>query len=217
MAEEPALIRLLREAVEEEVTASLASTVLFAALTRWGSRIPQSFVEVVEFVDGPLKGALADHLGAERAATRCRAIERRLRFAELPTGVVSSAAAAAFEEPTTRSMPQVKGAVALRVLSGTPTLALVVVSTLGAERVRGVDAGENAAVLLVDATDPPSVSDEAVVAEARRAPLTVVWGTDADDGARLLAALRAAGVEPLGLDSEEGVGPLLDLLRSRAG
>lgn len=217
MAGEPALIRLLRESLEEELPLGVASGVLFRALSAWGPRIPSTFIEVVELLDGPLFDALAQRVGAERAGELKGLLERRLRLAELPTGTFASSELRHFEENTTRALPKMRGAVPLRVASGTPTLAVLVASTLGPTRVRGAQADDSDALLLVDATDPPRWSDAKMRAIARGAPLTLLWGADTDAGRHLSSMLVSEGVTPMQFDTEHGVEPLLDVLRSRAG
>jgi hypothetical protein len=217
MAAEPAFVRLLRETLEEELPEGIAAAVLFRALADWGARVPSSFGEVLQLVDGPLAAALAERLGAARADALRGALERRLRLAERPTDTVAAPEPWRFDEATTRALPKLGRAVGLRVASGTPTLAALVAASLGPDRVRGASAGETDALFLVDATDPPDWSEAEVLAAAGRAALTLLWGADTDAGRRLAARLAREGVEHLGFDTAHGVEPLLDVVRSRAG
>lgn len=214
MSGEPPFIRVLRESLEAEVTPSVASAALFAGLAAWGPRVPASFVEVVDLVHGPLRAQLAARVGAERAAQLTRELEQRLRLAEMPTGVVAAAPRERFEEPTTHSMPKLSGPVDVRVIAGSPTLETLMVSALGPDRVAFVD---EAAMLILDASDPPTSWGAELERLAHAAPTVCVYGTDLPAGRDAAKRLDSAKVAFLGFDTEHGAAPILDLIRARTG
>jgi len=214
MSGEPAQIRVLREAVEDTVPGSVASAAMFAALSKWGPRVPASFLEVVDLVRGPLAEELAARLGAERAAQLVKTLEQRLSLAEQPTGTVSAAPRARFEEVPTTSMPKASGPVRLRVITGSPSLATLIVSSIGATRVELSDAPD---LLLLDAHDAPESWGAELERAAHDATTVVVFGADLSAGEAVGKRLRSANVAFVGFESEHGVAPILDLIRSRAG
>jgi hypothetical protein len=214
VTEEPAVIGILREALEGELPDSMASRVLFAALSAWGGRVPGTFVEVLDVVQGPLRQVLAAELGGDRARAVVRTLENRLRFSEMPTGLVATLPKGAFEDPPTAAIPKAAGPVSLKVIAKTPTLAALVVSVLGPARVMVTD---EPAILLIDASDPPGAWAADLEARAKQSTLTVVYGTDLPEAAPLLSRLHAAGVSYLGFSTAHGAAPILDLIRSRAG
>ena len=214
MGEEPAVIGILRESLEGELPEGIASRVLFAALSAWGGRVPGTFVEVLDVVQGPLRQVLTDELGLERARSIVRTLENRLRFSEMPTGLVATMPRESFQEAPTAAIPKAAGPVSLKVIAKTPTLAALVVSVLGPARVMVSD---DPAILLIDASDPPDAWAANLESRAKRALLTVVYGIDLEEAASLIARLQAAGVTYLGFSTDHGAAPILDLIRSRAG
>jgi len=61
MSSEPAFLRVLRESVEAEVTASVASAARYAALASWGQRVPGSFAEVLASAKLSYLGFVTEH------------------------------------------------------------------------------------------------------------------------------------------------------------
>lgn len=214
VTDEPAVIGILREALEAELPDGAASRMLFAALSAWGGRVPGTFVEVLDVVQGPLRQVLAAELGLARARAVVRTLENRLRFSEMPTGLVATMPRGAFEEPPTATIPRASGPVSLKVIAKTPTLAALVVSVLGPAR---VTVSDDPAILLIDASDPPDAWPADLELRARQAHLTVIYGTDLAEAASLTERLRADGVGYLGFTTDHGAAPILDLIRSRAG
>jgi len=214
MSGEPPQIRVLREAVEDTVPASVASVAMFAALSKWGSRVPSTFLEVVDLVRGPLAEELAARLGVERARELVRALEQRLSLAEQPTGTVSRAPKAQFEDVPTTSMPKTTGPVRLRVVTGSPSLPTLIVSSVGPGRVELSDAPD---LLLLDAVDPPEAWGADLERVAHEAGTVALFGAELASGAAIAKRLASANVGFVGFESEHGIAPLLDLIRSRAG
>jgi len=215
MSGEPAQIRVLREAVEQTVPASVASAAMFAALSKWGPRVPASFVEVVDLVRGPLHDELAARLGAERATELVEVLERRLSLAERPTGTLSAAPKARFEDVPTASMPKTTGALRLRVITGSPSLSTLLVSSVGAGCVELSDGAAD--LLLLDAHDAPESWGADLERAAHDAATVVVFGADRPEGQAVGKRLRSANVAFVGFDGEHGVAPILDLIRARSG
>ncbi|MBX3272166.1 MAG: hypothetical protein KF729_18010 [Sandaracinaceae bacterium] len=214
MSGEPAYIGVLRESVEAEVTPSVASAAMFAALAEWGPRVPSSFAEVVDLVRGPLRRELAKRLGDARAAELEKRLEARLRLAEMPTGTIASAPRESFEDVPTHALPRPEGPVLLRVVAASPVLETLILSALGPRRVELE--GDAPDILLLDATDAPASWGADLELRAHAAPLTLLYGADTAQGRALAARLGSASVAFLGFDVEHGAGPILDLLRSRA-
>ncbi|MCB9596217.1 MAG: hypothetical protein H6719_26075 [Sandaracinaceae bacterium] len=213
MSGEPAFIGVLRESVEAEVTSSVASAALFAALSAWGPRVPSTFFEVVDLVRGPLRAELARRLGDARAAEIEKRIEQRLRLAEMPTGTVSAAPREPFADAPTHSMPRASGPVSVQVLAGSPVLETLVVSALGPRRVELSDAPD---MLILDASDAPASWGADLELRAHAAPTICVYGSDLPEGQAAAKRLTSANVAFLGFEVEHGVAPILDLIRSRA-
>ncbi len=216
MSGEPAFIGVLRESLEAEVTSSVASAALFAALGAWGARVPSTFVEVVDLVRGPLRVELAVRLGANRAREVEKRLEDRLRLAEMPTGSLHAVPRGdAFEDVPTSALPKPDGPVVVRVLAGSTLLETLLVAALGPRRVE-VSADEPA-VLVLDASDPPASWGADLERAAHAASLVCLYGSGLPAGRDAAARLASAKVEFVGLDAAHGAVSIVDLLRSRAG
>lgn len=215
MSGEPAFIRVLRESVEAEVTSSVASAALFAALAAWGPRVPASFVEVVDLVRGPLRRELASRLGDARAAEIEKRLEQRLRLAEMPTGTVSALPKDAFADVPTEALPKPDGPVVVSIVAGSPLLETLLVTALGPRRVE-ISADEPA-FLVLDASDAPESWGADLELRAHAAPMVIVYGTDLPSGRAAASRLASTQVAFLGFEAEHGAAPIIDLLRSRAG
>lgn len=213
MSSEPAFIRVLRESVEAEVGGSLASAALYAALAAWGPRVPGSFAEVVDLVYGPLREALAARVGDVRATELSKILEERLRLAEMPTGTMQAPFAPV--EATTSALPKAAGPVTLSVVAATPTLATLIVAVLGPSRVAA--AFDEPAMLILDASDAPSSWGADLERRAHAAGTTLVYGADLPEGRRATKRLASAKIGYLAFETEHGLAPILDLIRSRAG
>ncbi len=215
MSGEPAFIRVLRESVEAEVTPSVASAALFAALAAWGPRVPSSFVEVVDLVRGPLRVELASRLGDAKAIEIGKRLEARLRLAEMPTGTVAAAPKDAFADVPTEALPKPAGPVEVQVVAGSPLLETLLVTALGPRRVE-ITADEPA-MLVLDGSDPPARWGADLELRAHAIPLVCVYGTDLPSGRDAASRLSSANVAFLGFAAEHGAAPIIDLIRSRAG
>ncbi|MEZ4336983.1 MAG: hypothetical protein R3B82_10175 [Sandaracinaceae bacterium] len=214
MSGEPAFIRVLRESVEAEVTSSVASAALFAALASWGPRVPSTFVEVVDLVRGPLRQELASRLGDAKAAEIEKRLEQRLRLAEMPTGTVAAAPKDAFADVPTAALPKPEGPVLVQVLAASPVMETLLVAALGPRR---VEIADEPTILVLDASDPPASWGADLERRAHAAPTVCLYGTDLPSGRAAASRLESAKVAFLGFAAEHGAAPIIDLLRSRAG
>jgi hypothetical protein len=73
-------------------------------------------------------------------------------------------------------------------------------------------------VVILDATDFPPISAEDIAAAMSTLPGTTVkaiWGIDLPYGRSVSDTLKALGVTPTPFDRQEGLEPLLDVVRSR--
>jgi hypothetical protein len=215
MSGEPAFIGVLRESLEAEVTSSVASAALFAALGAWGARVPSTFVEVVDLVRGPLRVELAVRLGANRAREVEKRLEDRLRLAEMPTGSLHAVPRDAFDDVPTSALPKPDGPVVVRVVAGSTVLETLLVAALGPRRVE-VSADEPA-ILILDASDPPPSWGADLERVAHAASLVCLYGSELPAGRDAAARLASAKVAFVGLDAAHGAVSIVDLLRSRAG
>ncbi|HBQ14031.1 MAG: hypothetical protein RLO52_11285 [Sandaracinaceae bacterium] len=209
---EPAIIGVLRECLEAELGDG-ASSVLFRALARWGGRVPQRFADLVDVIHGPLREELARTEGEARARTLVEVLQERLRVSEMPTGTLAAAPRAGFEDAPTRALPRERGPVGVRVIAQTKTLAILISSALGPERVLP---SREPRVLLFDLSDPPAAWDPALQGVASRAEVTLLYGAEVDGARALEEWLLEGGAQVSTLASEHGVGPILDVLRARA-
>lgn len=73
-------------------------------------------------------------------------------------------------------------------------------------------------LVVVDGAGKPTMEDDALALALRDLPdsaLAVLWGSDTEYGARLSTTIKASGAKSVLLRTEDGLGPLLDLVLSR--
>lgn len=232
MAERPEL-RLVREHLESVLSPSLAASALFEALGAAGGRMPETARDTVFLVEGPLRAVLEERL---------RPGEVDAVVADVLTALAPALASEASAPPTpplrgdtTLEVPlsQVGEAVRLVVLSADETFATQIEGALGSARVSAVTL--RSATALGRVIQVPVTSPEVLVVDASRFPPIepaelaraleqvadtvprVIWGSDLPYGAAVIREIaeRKGRVTPF--DRSEGVEPVLDLVRSRAG
>jgi hypothetical protein len=223
VASEPAVLGLLRETLERELDAA-AAPLLFDALGAFGPRVPSTFAEVVDLVQGPLRVRLVARFGVERAAALVHDLERALRLAEMPTQELSRVQARPFDAQTTRSFPAVSGALDVLVVAGRETLITRLGPSFAPSQMHFLPArtaGDLArldpslAVALIDATDLPKASPRVLAASLKDASVILLWGSETAAANDVLEALRREQIPLMTFRSDESIDPLLDVLRSR--
>jgi hypothetical protein len=232
----------LRSTLEEALETHVASTVLFEALGAAGAEVPQSREEVLAVVRGPLREVLARRLDAEHAAGLVTRLEEQLgpppaepgaeaaspddvSTVELPLDELAERTS---REDETTAVPTAE-AVRVLVLAAGSGFARRLELTLGERRVeathvdgpaglaRALEA-EPPAIALLDATDFPAIDRSAVLAAAADLPGTtacVLWGAELPYGRRFVEGIDEGTRRWVLLELREGIGPLLDLVRSR--
>lgn len=229
---EPNPSRVLRRALEEALEKHIASTVLFEALGAAGNVVPQSSEDVLRVVRGPLREVLSRRLETDAAAGLLARIEELLVPVE-PATLELSLDELVDETrggpDATVLTPTEDRAVHVIVLAATQGFSARLQMTLGEARVAAVWAKDAArfkeliakrapAIVLVDGTDVPRVDARELLRIFAPLPVTtarVVWGAGlpyARSVAELLGEDRAGWVI---LDLDEGISPLIDLVRSR--
>ncbi len=222
-------LRLVREKLESVLAPAIAQSALFEALAEAGGRPPTSHDAVVALIDGPLRRALTRRLTADDldpllseivlAVGRVFAsnpVPQKGRFRELEI---------------TFQITRGKGAVAVLVFSGSDELSARLEVALGADRVaprtctsraeiEALLEGNAPPILLVDAVEFPPIEPvelAELLATAPRGTVRAIWGADLGYGSVVLGELVDRNVTATPLDRREGIDPLLDLIRSRAG
>lgn len=152
---------------------------------------------------------------------------RRLAEREDETTRVPTADAWPDEQTTIEIQAHPGGPVPVVVLAGSESFAIRMSLALGPERVvataiASLDALaphlRDAAVVVVDATDVPDAAPLEVSRALSRLPqdcVPAVWGGDLPFGERVAQALGDAGQRCVAVSTEEGIDPLVDLVRSR--
>lgn len=232
MSVSAAIIERLRESLEEVVPRSVAASLLFGALARWGPRIPTDHAEVAAFVRGALRDELADRLKAQPLAPVMRALEEILATAAAPTAdheipIEIDVPVTWREEKSTKAMRSIAGPVPVLVIAATTAFALRLKLALG-DAVIDVETrahlpeilralGQAPALTVIDAKDPTPMAIEHLADTIVHATqtTTVVWGSDNAYGKRIIDAADARGVQLAGIATSEGIGPIFDLVTSR--
>jgi hypothetical protein len=220
---EPAVLVLLREALEHELPGE-AAALFFEALRRRGPEVPSSFAGLVDFVGGPLRAVLSAQCGAARAAEIVRRLEDTLKDSELPTQAMARLRAPSFGDETTANLAAISGPLDLVVLSMRGAMA----SQFGAvfdrtkvsvSRVRNADelarVGRRVDVAVVDLTDLPALAAEAIARSLVPASVVLVWGSEAKGAEAVVTALEREGARCVSFASNDPVEPMLDVVRSR--
>jgi hypothetical protein len=222
-------LRLVREKLESVLSPGLVQSALFEALAEVGGRPPTSQAAIVALVDGPLRRALKRRLDDDDLGSLIEEILAAIQLAFASSPPPNKGRPRDME--VTLEITRGKGAVGVLVISGTDDLAARLQVALGPSRVAARTCttreeietllhGIAPAIILVDAVEFPPVEPvelAELMAAASRSTVRAIWGADLGYGSVVLGELveRHAPVTPL--DRREGIEPLLDLVRSRAG
>jgi hypothetical protein len=233
-----AIVEKLRETIERAMPRQQAASSMFAALARFGSRVPADEDELAEFVRGPLKEELTRALDASALAGLVRDLDAVLANAGAPTAdrasipievevVVEDVPPRWADEVTTASFRAVEGPVPVLVIARSGSLASRLRMSLG-EHVIDVEARADAhgveralgaapVIAIVDARDAGTMTVETLADALVRASKTtvIVWGTDSPYGRSVVDAVDERGGAITGVATSEGVGAIFDLVISR--
>ena len=228
MAIDPELaIQVIRETLDTVVAPDIASAALLEALDPYGGLLPAGD-ELNGFVQGPLKEALRKRLrgGSQAIIDQLESlIAPALANSKPPPRPL-------WAEKTTAQVAVGDGPVRVLVTASRPGLAIRLRVSVGSHRVAVLTASNaegthqmvrdsEPSIIVVDATDPPSSTPDALAQALRKGPgecLCIVWGSNdrlyARHVVRLLEGSSTLRVAPV--DEREGFDPLLDLIRSRS-
>lgn len=210
-------VEALRTALGELLPRDLGAQLLFEALRPLPS-LPRSDEEVEALVRGSLREALIRHSGADRGAALADGLALLIRN-ERPRRDADS----------TRSMPTLRRPVPVMVLGASDRFTERLDAVLGPKRVETLPCHDldqlqravrrqEIALAVIDASDFAPIEPKELakaLSELRATTARVVWCATLPYGRALLKALADQAV--VSLESEEGIEPLLDLIRSRHG
>ena len=227
-----AIVERLREKVEEALPRLEAAGALFAALARWGSRIPTDDTELTAFVHGPLQ----DELGLRMQLVPLKRLMAGLEDVLATAGAMTADHEIPIDvdvppkwrdEVSTKAMRSIAGPVPVLVIATTSALAIRLRAVLGDDAIDVESRGDARSVVralatspmlaIVDAFDAPPIPMDALadaVVHATRTR-TLVWGSDLVYGRALIDAADVRGVSLSGIATAEGVAAILDVVISR--
>ena len=230
-------VQLVRETLEGIVEASVATSVLFESLSRWGRGVPEGPEQVLELVRGPLTELLEVRLGGEAGPALAPLVAQLEAIAlgnpdedEMDFDVEIDLDD---EEPEngamTAQMMAVTSPVIVLVVAGYPQFAHRLTAAIGIERVHAVTVGDvaelrhatfstNPQIVVVDAAQPAAVRAAEMARALKALPdatISFVWGEETQYGLELRVRLEQLESRALFLDRHEGIEPLLDLIISR--
>jgi len=210
-------VEALRTALGELLPRDLGAQLLFEALRSVPS-LPRSDEEVEALVQGSLRAALIRKTGADRGAALAENLAQHIRK-ERPRR----------DADATRSMPTLRRPVPVMVLGASDRFSERLSAVLGPKRVEtlpchDLDQFQRAmhrqeiSLAVIDASDFAPVEPKELaetLAELRATTARVVWCASLPYGRTLLGCMGDQSV--VSLEAEEGIEPLLDLIRSRHG
>lgn len=209
----------------------MASTVLFEALEAAGSEVPRSLSEVLDVLRGPLYEALARRLDPTRAAILVEQIEEELTprpdepsTVQVPVDLLIPSTE---RDDATTPVVRLHGPVPVSILARGDGFARRLVIALGEDR---VDVHAHAdperwhsasppQIVILDASDfPVEVTPAAIARWAGTLPPStalVLWAPDLPYAKNFRREIESAPHEWVTIDPNEGIAPVLDLIRSR--
>ncbi len=226
-------LTLVREALEAVLTPQLASRLLYLALVEFGLEPPSNATDLGRFIHDALTPVLSEHLDEGRASEIVSSIRQVVR--DRPR-VVSRGSAITLPPPgfgvegeTTEELPMLTPLLHVAVFAASASLARRLATTFGGRRVECaplIDIGDfrrltqspNAQILIIDATDLTQASPESLaqaLGDLERRVLRVVWGADLPFGRRVKQHLPETDDQVIHLRCDDGIEPLLDLIRAR--
>lgn len=225
-------VQLVRESLEGILEPTVATAVLFDALSRWGKGVPSSVGDVLELVRGPLTALLHARLGPEASRTTLAALEEQLLQIEALEGDLEVEIDFDDEDDDaamTVQMVAVAHPVSVLVVADGGDFGARLTAAIGAERVYAHVANDVAAlrhavfsasplIVVIDCAHPIGETAATIGQAIRRLPdamLSVIWGEETPLGQGLRAEVGDLKTACLFLDSQGGIEPLHDLILSR--
>ena len=214
---------------------NVARAVLFDALTQWGPEVPATRLQLSDFVHGPLRRVITDHVGAQRCVEYLLDLENALAVVDSEDdkrpSVLPPPEPAAAHSASTWAMVPVRGrSVRVLLVSARAAIGDMLELALGRDLVTTHRAEPLASlpdelasqvdVLVVDCVSPPTIEPVALARMLTTAPKDVwlaIWGADEPFGGEITRALEAADVHCVPLPKTEGIAPFIDLVRARRG
>ncbi|WP_053234697.1 hypothetical protein [Sandaracinus amylolyticus] len=216
-------LRIIRESLEALVAPSMVSSAIFEALEAIGGDLAQGGAAASEFVQGPLRDALARRMGADAHPV----IDDVLAM----IGAVTPSGPGAVRRggDVTREVFVDSRPVIVIVVSAGHAFASKLQAALGATRVIPIPAASlermdeqlrvaAPQMVLVDSADFAPIEPERLALFLEKLPATTVraiWGADLPYGGAVLRAMITRSIPATPLDRREGIDPVLDLIRSR--
>jgi len=228
------VLRRVRETLDDHLSPARARAALFDAFREWGPEIPSTRGELIRFVRGPLRRVLDGRVGTRESLPILMEVENALAVVDSADDEPLSPHPSSRPPPpssaadTTRALNPMQEAVRVVVVSSTPAFAGTLELSFGSHEldvssVSDVETlrfavRDRVHLLVVDGAEPLRVEPTRLAGDldglAADTWLTI-WGADLPYGAELAHALEAGGVEHVPLRADEGIGPLVDLVRSR--
>lgn len=218
-------LRMVRESLEAVVSPSIVSTVLFEALERTGGQLPTGPEAIREFANGALRHALVHRIGANGNAICDDVVAMLLAIAPQP--IVDARRdfditreVVIDDRPVFVVVIAGSGALAGRLQAALGPAMMTAIPTTSMEQLHQHIAVGAPQVVLIDAADFANIEPDTLALVLEQLPATTVrgiWGADLPYGVAIIRALAARGSPVTPLDRREGIAPLLDLVRSRAG
>ncbi|NOY93321.1 MAG: hypothetical protein GXP55_19215 [Deltaproteobacteria bacterium] len=208
-------VEALRTALGELLPRDLGPGLLFEAL-RPLPTLPRSDEEVAALVHGSLRDALIRRAGETRGAALAERLAQRIREERPPR-----------DADATRSMPTLRHPVPVVFVAAGDGFSDKLTASLGPKRIEALPCHdldefqralrrEEIALAVVDASDFAPIEPKEL-AEAlstlRATTARVVWSASLPYGRALIASLGDQAT--VSLEADEGIEPLLDLIRSR--
>ncbi|MBX3272588.1 MAG: hypothetical protein KF729_20175 [Sandaracinaceae bacterium] len=224
-------VQLVRETLEGIVEPSIATSVLFESLSRWGRGVPRGPEQVLELVQGPVRELLERRIGPSAGP----ALDALIAQLEAIAAGDELEVEIDFDEPEepdgalTAQMLAVSVPVVVLVVAGYREFATRLTASIGRERVHTLTVGDveelrrttfsaSPQVVVVDAAQPAAIRTADLARALKDLPdrvISFVWGEDTSYGRELRARAEQLGASALYLDRGEGIEPLLDLILSR--
>ncbi len=225
-------MHVVRDVLEALVEPAVAAKAIFEALDEPDAGgVPQDAESVMTFARGPLARRLEQRVGSEVVS----ALLAKLDSAVHADHAIEVDIELAFDDDApdaaTRLVRSSGGPVKVAVVAGAGRFVRPLTLALGPQRVAatpvrdvgsiGLLAGALAPdVVIVDGADAPAGSSPDEVARCLAAlnptPLLLIWCADTPWAGQVSTALSIAGASFTSVPQTEGVGPLLDYIRSRA-
>jgi len=224
-------LQVIREALEGVVQPKIATEALFEALTDYEPEELADPDTLYTMLTMHLRASLERRVGAEPANAAIEHVAAVLERILAPSAAASESdrTTQEFEAHATLEIMRGTGPVQLVVCAAGPRLAKHLMAAVGANRVTTATVRNSYETKIVveemepeifvfDGANLPSDEPDALAAAVKSASANmwiVVWSSDMPEERALMAAFEKRGVPATSFDREEGVGPLIDLIRSR--